>query len=61
MEIGHVINVGPDQYQGGRVLQPGEVIETWCSKCGHKTPHKFQPTKWPPMVCLTCHPEKRNE
>jgi len=64
MEIGHVINVGPEQYQGRRVLQPGEVIETWCRHHGNngkRTRHLYQSPDYPALVCLECHPEKDPE
>lgn len=39
-------------------ITPGDIRLTWCSVCGHATPHVWG--GWPPMKCLVCHPEVGN-
>lgn len=57
-KITHQINLPDGAKSGRRILCPGEVIETHCSKCGHKTRHVYQPESYPVLVCLACHPER---
>jgi hypothetical protein len=54
MEITHQINNPDGTVQGGRILRPGEIINTWCRVCGHSTPHIYQPQAWPPLKCTQC-------
>ncbi len=62
MNITHQVNL-PDgtSRDGKRHLWKGEVVNTWCSKCGHATPHLYQSPDYPALVCLECHPEKDPE
>ena len=36
------------------ILRPGDIIDTWCSKCGHATPHVYQPEQFRKLKCLEC-------
>ena len=50
MEITHQINTPDGPVSGGRILKPGEIVDTWCKCCSGKTPHRYQPSAWPPLV-----------
>lgn len=38
------------------VLRPGDIIDTWCSTCGHATRHVYQPEQFCKLKCLECKP-----
>lgn len=39
-------------------LRPGDIVETHCSRAMERTDHLYQPQKFPPLLCLHCHPEQ---
>ena len=40
-------------------LKWGDIINGWCSKCGHPTEHVYMPGV--NETCLVCHPELKEK
>lgn len=38
------------------VLRPKDVIQSWCSRHGRATDHRWDGFR---LVCLDCHPEEK--
>ena len=43
------------------IVRPGDIIESWCSKCGHATPHVYQPDEFCKLRCLTCPEQEKKQ
>lgn len=43
------------------VVNPGDVILTWCSLCMGQSPHRYEPAGKAKLVCVDCeaHMETR--
>lgn len=39
-------------------IAPGDIVQTWCSRCGMPTPHRFSPGSTKPLECITCQGEE---
>jgi len=42
-----------------RLIHVGEVFPSWCKVHGSQAPHRYQPDKTPPLMCVICESEKQ--